>query len=208
MVPSPSGVPGAHTCVVSSHVPCPAQASVGVQLRAGSDDLQLKVQSLLQPSPSVALPSSHSSGAVTMPSPQRDADAGAAAAQHGAAAARAVVERRARLAGVVDAGLGAVARHCRRRSWRRRRMRIGRTACTDRHACRWPRRRRNPRSDRRRRCRTSFPCRPPRCHRRRRRRSRCSSTYSRPRTALPRPRSNAWAHLRRGHSYDETFVTF
>src|SRR5262245_25165872 len=48
-------------------------ASAGVQLRAGSDDLQLNLQLLSQPSPSVALPSSHSSGAVTIPSPHFDA---------------------------------------------------------------------------------------------------------------------------------------
>src|SRR5438067_2444047 len=72
-MPSPSGVPAAHTCVVSLHVPCPAHESAGVQLRAGSLDLQLYLQSLLQRSASVTLPSSLSSGAVTMPSPQREA---------------------------------------------------------------------------------------------------------------------------------------
>src|SRR3569623_1961472 len=65
IVLSGSQVPAEHSCVVSLHVPCPAQISVGVQSRVESVDTQLNAQSLLQPSPSVEFASSHSSLPVT-----------------------------------------------------------------------------------------------------------------------------------------------
>jgi hypothetical protein len=57
---------------MSLHVPLPAHGSAGAQSRVGSVDTQTKVHVLVQPSPAVPflLPSSHSSGEVTMPSPQ------------------------------------------------------------------------------------------------------------------------------------------
>ncbi len=72
MVPLASGVPAAQVCVVSLHVPWPAHGSLGAQFLVGSVDTQTKVQVALHPSPDVPflLPSSHSSGEVTKPSPQ------------------------------------------------------------------------------------------------------------------------------------------
>jgi hypothetical protein len=48
------------------------QASLGVQFRVGSEDTHTNLQSFVHPSVAapLLLPSSHSSGAVTMPSPQ------------------------------------------------------------------------------------------------------------------------------------------
>src|SRR5215468_5148459 len=58
-LPSASGVPATQTWA-SVHTPLPAHASAGVQLRVVSDDRQLNLQFESQPSPSTALPSSHS----------------------------------------------------------------------------------------------------------------------------------------------------
>src|SRR5207245_1725104 len=72
LVPSPTGVPAVQTCVVSLHVPCPAHGSLGAQSRVGSAVTHEYLHVVSQPSPLVALPSSHSSGAVTIPSPHVD----------------------------------------------------------------------------------------------------------------------------------------
>ena len=65
---SVSGVPGPQVWVASSQVPWPSQGSVGVHA-LGSLDSHENVQSLSQPSPSVTLPSSQSSVALTNMSP-------------------------------------------------------------------------------------------------------------------------------------------
>src|SRR5438067_1143520 len=62
-----SGTLSEHTCVVTSQVGAPLQTSPSSQ---SASLLQLNVQSLSQPSPSMPLPSSHSSPLVTILLPQ------------------------------------------------------------------------------------------------------------------------------------------
>src|SRR4051812_20029058 len=68
--PSAIGVRGEQVCAVASHVLAPAHASVAAQLRAASPTTQVNLQVTgSQPSPEVALPSSHSSVPFFTPSP-------------------------------------------------------------------------------------------------------------------------------------------
>src|SRR4051812_14394729 len=72
-VPLASGVRVEQVCAASSQIDPPWQGSAGAQLRLASVETQLKWQVELQPCVPSLTPSSHSSGAVTMPSPQTGA---------------------------------------------------------------------------------------------------------------------------------------
>jgi hypothetical protein len=61
--------PAVHVCIVSLHVPLFTHAFVDAQLRMVSVLTHENLHVLSQPSPFVELPSSHSSGASTIPSP-------------------------------------------------------------------------------------------------------------------------------------------
>jgi hypothetical protein len=69
-VPSASGVPAAQVCIAALHEPLPLHGSEGVQSRDASPAMQVNVHVASHPSPGAAFASSHSSGAVTKPSPQ------------------------------------------------------------------------------------------------------------------------------------------
>ncbi len=72
-VPSARGLRDPQRCVESLQVEAPWQGSVGAQLRVESVERQTNLHDALQPAVPSFLPSSHSSGAVTMPSPQTGA---------------------------------------------------------------------------------------------------------------------------------------